>query len=121
MSEPIKHDKHKLPMHLISPMAVEELARALRHGAEKYGERNWEPGLKYSRLYAAAQRHLVAWWGGEDLDPETGETHIAHAFATMMMLTHFTRQVRTDLDDRPDPARTVRPDDRLDWASEEEI
>lgn len=121
MSEPIKHDHHKLPMHLISPVALEELARALRHGAEKYGERNWEPGLKYSRLYAAAQRHLVAWWGGEDLDPETGETHVAHAFATMMMLTHFTRQVRTDLDDRPEPISVHWPYERPDWASEEEI
>lgn len=121
MSEPTKHDGNKLPMHLISPVALEELARALRHGAEKYGERNWEPGLQYSRLYSAVQRHLIAWWGGEDLDPETGETHVAHAFATMMMLTHFTRQVRTDLDDRPESISVAWPYERPDWASEEEI
>lgn len=44
------------------------------------GEDNWRkvPELR-RRYYAAAMRHLVAWWGGERLDPESGLHHLAHA------------------------------------------
>jgi hypothetical protein len=38
------------------------------------------------RYYAAALRHLPAWRGGEELDPESGLTHLAHALANAAFL-----------------------------------
>lgn len=43
------------------------------------GEHNWRKGIAYSRLIDAAMRHLAAWSGAEDLDPESGLSHLAHA------------------------------------------
>lgn len=74
-----KHDTGKLPLHLLPTDALEEVARVLSFGAAKYSERNWETGMAWSRLYAAALRHLWAWWRGADRDEETGLSHLAHA------------------------------------------
>ena len=31
-------------------------------------------------------RHLCQWWGGEDIDPESGLHHIDHALTQLMIL-----------------------------------
>ena len=38
------------------------------------------------------QRHIDAWWGGEQKDPETGEHHLAHAICCGMFLWWFDNQ-----------------------------
>lgn len=53
-----KFDEGKLRMDLITPEMMVALATVLGHGAEKYGERNFENGLKFSRLFTATLRHL---------------------------------------------------------------
>lgn len=69
-------------------------------GAEKYGERNWERGIAWSRVFAAALRHLWAWWRGENADPETGLPHLAHAACNLLfLLAYHRRQIGPD--DRP--------------------
>jgi hypothetical protein len=57
-----KHDRGKLPMHLLSTRAMKGTAAVLRFGANKYGDRNWEGGIKYSRIYGALLRHITAFW-----------------------------------------------------------
>lgn len=91
-------------MELIPPSLMVELAKVMTFGAEKYGDRNWEKGIKYMRLYGAMQRHLHAWAGGEDLDPETGLSHLAHAAFGVAALLDFASQyssIQSPLDDRP--------------------
>jgi len=77
-----------------------ELAEHYGRGAEKYEDRNWEKGIDWSLSYAALMRHVVAWWGGEDYDEDTGSTHMAavawHAFALMEYAT-----THPELDNRP--------------------
>ena len=76
-----KDDGGKLRYDLIPPEALEELARVYTVGAERYGERNWERGITWGRLFAALMRHLWAWWRGEMRDPEDGLPHLAHKSA----------------------------------------
>lgn len=100
VKEGIKHDQGKLPEHLISPFSHRRLLEVLQFGAGKYAERNWEKGMDWSRVYAAAERHLHSWWSGEDRDPETGFSHLAHALTCLHFLNHYEeRQVGKD--DRP--------------------
>lgn len=82
----IKHDEGKLQWHLLPLLAVRLLVRVLMHGAAKYKEWNWAEGGDYSRLYDAALRHLTAWWDGEDLDPDSGMNHLAHAACCCLFL-----------------------------------
>lgn len=95
----VKHDSNKSRVDLISPIALEDLGMVLKHGAAKYGEHNWREGLAWSRLIGAALRHLLAFMRGEDLDPESGLSHVSHAMCNLMMLSEFGR-TRKELDDR---------------------
>ena len=79
--------------------AMEELSKVLTFGAQKYAAHNWRKGLHKSRLLGAALRHLFAYLGGQDKDPETGLSHAAHAMCCCMFILGLEH--RTDLDDRP--------------------
>lgn len=96
-----KHDSAKPRWDLVPWDAVGLFVDVLTIGAQKYSARNWEKGITFGRLFAAAQRHLVAWWGGEDVDPDTGKSHLAHAVCNIFFLLAFVRRERIDLDDRP--------------------
>lgn len=77
-----KFGMQKTPLHLIPPPAKVELARAMECGAKKYGPFNWrEKRVSCSIYKAAAERHLDAFWDGEDLDPESLAHHLGHAMA----------------------------------------
>ena len=94
-----KYDQGKLPLELLPPESLEEIARVLAFGAEKYDSWNWCKGLKYGRLYGACLRHLFAWWKGEGKDPETGLTHLAHAGCCILFLIWMEKN-KPELDDR---------------------
>jgi hypothetical protein len=42
-------------------------------------------------FFAALLRHLFAWWRGEELDPESGLSHLAHAGCCLMFLMEYRR------------------------------
>jgi hypothetical protein len=93
VSEAMKHDGGKPRLELIPSSALIELARVLMHGAEKYGDQNWRNGMAWSRLFGAAQRHLWAWNTGEDIDPESGMPHLAHALCNIAFLVAYSVDV----------------------------
>lgn len=94
----VKFDQDKPRMDLLDPHAMEQLAKVLTFGANKYAAHNWRKGLSKSRLLAAALRHLFAYLGGQDTDPETGLSHAAHAMCCCMFILGLEH--RADLDDR---------------------
>jgi hypothetical protein len=102
-----KLDTGKLQLHLLPPEALAAAARAFGFGASKYAPWNWAGGFSWSRLYAAQQRHMTAWWSGEETDPESGLSHLDHAMACMMMLAAH-RELGMGQDDRPVYARAAR-------------
>lgn len=99
MSEGKKFDAGKLDISLVDPEYIKAIAEVMGHGAEKYGKYNWRKGLAWTRVYSAAQRHLLAWLGGEERDPETRCSHLAHAGCCIMFLLNYTKN-RISLDDR---------------------
>jgi hypothetical protein len=94
----MKHDAEKVRMDLLDPAAIEKLAQVLTFGAKKYEAHNWRRGISKSRLLGAALRHLFSYMRGEDADPESGLSHVAHAMCCCMFLLGLEK--RTDLDDR---------------------
>lgn len=95
-----KDDHGKLPYHLLPPELMEATAAVLDFGAGKYGERNWERGMAWSRPFSALMRHMWAWWRGYDKDPETGMSHLWHAACCIAFLIAYeSRGAGTD--DRP--------------------
>lgn len=94
-----KFDKGKLRYDLIPVTALKEVARVFTIGANKYGDYNWRGGLPYSRIYAALQRHANAWWGGEQLDAEDKQHHLASVAWCALVLMVYER-LHPKLDDR---------------------
>lgn len=99
MTEGRKHDGGKPRMDLLDRHALEQIAHVLGFGAEKYAAHNWREGIQFSRLTAAALRHLHAFNDGEDIDPESGRPHLAHLGCCVMFLLNMAH-TRPDLDDR---------------------
>lgn len=84
----------------ICPRALNELAKVAGYGGIKYDRFNFLKGYDWSLSYDALQRHLNAFWSGEDTDEESGLYHLAHAAWHCLALLAFSiRQLGTD--DRP--------------------
>ena len=98
-AEGLKYDEAKTPVELLPPAALEEIAKVLGFGKKKYAAWNWAKGIAYSRLLGAAVRHLWAYQRGENKDPESGLSHLAHAGCCIIFLLWMEKN-RPDLDDR---------------------
>jgi hypothetical protein len=98
----LKFDGDKLPLHLLSTEAMNQTAAVLKFGAQKYAEHNWRKGFAWSRPLSAAMRHITAFNNGEDTDPESGLSHLAHAACCIMFLLEFEK-THPHLDDRYKP------------------
>ena len=98
----LKFDTDKLPLNLLSTEAMNQTAAVLKFGAQKYAEHNWRAGFAWSRPLAAAMRHITAFNDGEDRDPESGLSHLAHAACCIMFLLEFEK-THQHLDDRYKP------------------
>jgi len=97
MGKGIKFDSEKNRLDLIPPEAIEELGKILTHGAKKYSDRNWELGMDWGRVFGATQRHLWAFWKGEDYDKDSKELHLSHALCCLAFLvTYYKRKIGKD-------------------------
>lgn len=103
LTEGTKYDDDKIPLDLLSPYFLSGTAEVLKFGAAKYAPYNWAKGIKYSRVFSAMQRHLWAFWAGEDLDEDTGLPHLWHAGCCLMFLTHYEAadDLYKEFDDKP--------------------
>jgi hypothetical protein len=95
----IKHDSGKPRMSLLDSSWLLGVADVLTFGEKKYAANNWRKGLSVSRLMDAAARHQASFNDGEDLDPESGRSHLYHASCCLMFASWMINN-RPDLDDR---------------------
>lgn len=95
----IKHDKDKPGVNFLSSTAILKISEVMSYGAKKYEPQNWRKGIEWSRVYAAAMRHLLAWNEGETNDRESGLNHLAHAGCCILFLLDYSKS-HPELDDR---------------------
>lgn len=85
-----KFDSGKTEYGLLPPYILEEIAKVMTFGAQKYERENWryvDDGKR--RYFDALQRHIWAWKRGEVYDPESGMHHLAHAGCCLMFLAEL--------------------------------
>ena len=97
-SQPVGVKGVKAARHdLVHPYPNHVESEVYAFGAEKYFDRNWERGYDWGKSLAALERHIAAFKAGEDLDPESGLPHLAHArWHTGVLLVFWKLQLGTD-------------------------
>lgn len=96
-----KFDSNKVRVDLLPIGPMTEIADVFTFGARKYFANSYRNGetVDWSRTYGSILRHLFAFWNGEDNDPESGKSHLAHAGTQLMILMEHARH-NTNKDDR---------------------
>lgn len=91
----------KAPWSVIPLVVLFELGLAMLEGARKYGRHNYrKAGVRASVYFDAVQRHMAAWWEGEDIDADSGLSHVTKAIACLVVLRDS--MIRENwVDDRP--------------------
>ena len=92
----------KAPITTVSFPVMAEVGVAMLEGAVKYGRHNYrEIGVRASvYIDACINRHLGPWWEGEDVDPDSGLSHVTKAIAGLMVLRDAMIRDKM-VDDRP--------------------
>lgn len=91
----------KAPMSTVPAAVLAEVGVAMLEGACKYGRSNFRiAGVRASVYYDATMRHLMAWWEGEDTDPDSGMSHVTKAITSLVVLRDAMIQDMCT-DDRP--------------------
>lgn len=72
----------KAPMSCVPASLTVNAAPVFALGAKKYGRYNWRDYPIQEKAYIEAlERHLLAYKDGQELDPESGCSHLAHLIA----------------------------------------
>ncbi len=91
----------KAPLSCVPMPVIFELGLAMMEGARKYGRHNYRvAGVRGSVYFDAVMRHMAAWWEGQDLDPDSGVSHLVKAIACLVVLRDSMMQTNW-VDDRP--------------------
>ena len=93
----------KAPLAYLPASALIPVAQVMKNGADKYGRANWRRySVKRTIYLEAALRHILADLDGENIDPESGLPHAAHAAAGLLILLD-AQALGKCVDDRPTP------------------
>lgn len=90
----------KADFSLLPLCTLEDEVKVWMYGKAKYAAWNWAKGMPWSVPLACLMRHLAAWQRGEENDPESGLSHLAHAMCNLRMLTLYSKTFKEG-DDRP--------------------
>lgn len=71
--------------------AMLHVGKVLAMGAEKYGDRNWEQGMAYSKVIASLDRHWAKFKAGADIDQESELHHMDHVLCNALFLSRYVR------------------------------
>ena len=108
MAEGIKYDSAKPRMNLLPPKAIIEVSKVLTFGAEKYDAENWRKLDDLQNRYTAgALRHIFAHMDGEQLDPETNLSHLAHALCCLLFKLEIELENAKIEEEKPREANTT--------------
>ena len=91
----------KAPLSTVPLGVVVEVGVGMLEGAAKYGRHNYRcAGIRESVYFDATMRHLVSYWEGEDIDADSGLSHITKALCSLFVWRDAQMQGMAT-DDRP--------------------
>ena len=81
-----KKSEGKPNMNKLYGSFLREMARGFDYGDNKYGKNNWHVYGDPTELISASQRHIYQFSDGEEIDIDSGLSHLALSSNNNMML-----------------------------------
>lgn len=88
MEKAIRFNEGKPKWSLVHFKSLIPMIKVLEFGAEKYAPFNWQKPMDTTEILESLQRHLAALFDGEDLDEETGISHMGHIQCNAMFYNY---------------------------------
>ena len=76
----------KPPVNLLIPEFLRGMSRVQQHGDSKYEPGDWKTNRTKKGLTGSLFRHLLSYMDGEELDSESGLSHLYHISVCGMYL-----------------------------------
>lgn len=91
----------KVPISTLSGPVLFEMGLGMLEGARKYGRHNYRAmGVSATVYFDAAVGHLIDWFEGEDIDSDSGLSHVTKAMTALLVLRD-SMLMGNWIDDRP--------------------
>lgn len=91
----------KAPLSVVPMNVIAEIGVGMLEGAAKYGRHNYRGvGVRSSVYFDATMRHLIAYWEGQDTDPDSGMSHLTKALCSLVVWRDAMARGQCE-DDRP--------------------
>ena len=84
-----RYNAGKPRFDLIPLQALVNAAKVFEFGEGKYGRNNWTRGMEWSKMIASLVRHIAAFQAGEDMDMESGHSHVGAILCNAIMLSWY--------------------------------
>ena len=68
------------------------MIRVLEYGALKYAPFNWKKPMPLDEILESMQRHLAALMDGEEVDEESGISHMGHIMCNAMFYNYHSKK-----------------------------
>lgn len=93
-------DSGKAPLAYLPWDGIREVAQVQSYGHKKYGDfYNYRKGMEVGRNLSCAIRHIADYMDGNDVDHESGRSHLAHAACRLLFVLQNIHD-GTIIDDR---------------------
>jgi len=86
LDKALRYNEGKPQFSLIDLNSMEDCAKVLEFGANKYSRNNWQKGFPLSTILDSMLRHIAALQRGEMIDPESGLPHTGHIQCNALFL-----------------------------------
>lgn len=83
-----RYNEGKPKWGLVHYESLVPMIKVLEFGAIKYSPENWKKGLDTKEILESMQRHLAALMDGEELDKESGISHMGHIQCNAMFYNY---------------------------------
>lgn len=92
----MRFNEGKPQWSLVHFNSLEPMVRVLEFGALKYAPRNWQKPMDTMKILESMQRHLAALFDGEEVDSESGISHMGHIQCNAMFYNYHKAREKNE-------------------------
>jgi hypothetical protein len=94
MNKSLRYNDNKPRWSQVHFESLVPMVKVLEFGEAKYGKSNWKIGLDRTEILESLSRHLFSLMDGEEIDAESGLSHIGHIMSNAMFYEYHTNKLK---------------------------